>query len=135
MSNKNECKDVMLSTSLFPIVQHDEMLVDVIQKMTDSKIGIAVVNDGTGKVLGIITDGDLRRIMITADKQFTYKLSEDIKNYTNSDFISCSPNDLISKVIRIMDENLIWDIPVIKDGVAVGLVHLHPIVKYLIIEN
>ena len=55
-------KDKMISENL-PLVNEESSMAEVIIEMTKSRLGLAIVSHG-GKLIGIITDGDLRRLLL-----------------------------------------------------------------------
>lgn len=73
-------KDVMVKDNL-PFVVADECMTDVILKMTNCRLGLAIVMNGE-KLLGVITDGDLRRALVGGI---------DLKQATAKDMMSSAP--------------------------------------------
>ena len=69
-------KDVMIKEML-PVLRTNAIMKDIIQHMTSSRTGIAVITDDDQHILGIITDGDLRRALNTYENIFILK-PEDI---------------------------------------------------------
>ena len=126
-------KEVMIEKSNFACAKEDDILADVISNMNSFGIGIACVTDTNGKLKGILTDGDLRRIIIKIQKPFSALVNDDINEYTIKKPITISPNQHIKDGIKIMEENLIWDIPVVDDNnILVGLLHLHGALKKIL---
>ncbi len=70
-----EAKDAMLKTNL-PAVKADTSMKDAVQAMTSTRTGVAVVTSQDNKVLGIITDGDLRRAINQYENVFKLSSSE-----------------------------------------------------------
>ena len=62
-------KDVMLPISKIPIVQEDAILKDALEKMSMYKLGIRIV-DKHDKFIGLITDGDVRRILLAVQNPY-----------------------------------------------------------------
>ena len=61
-------KDVMLSLDFFPVVSEKIILKEALEEMSNKKLGIACVVDNNFKLLGIITDGDIRRKILSIQK-------------------------------------------------------------------
>lgn len=72
-------KDVMATENL-PVVSLDNKVSDTIIKVSDAKLGLAVVTDSTGVVIGIVTDGDIRRAMQNHQQEFFGLKVADIAN-------------------------------------------------------
>lgn len=98
---------------------------EAIVEISSKRLGCAAVVDKFDKILGIVTDGDLRR-MILADTDFLNKKSGDI--------MSKSPKTLpmgsyASNALEVMQENSITQLIIEKNGILAGFVHLHDLIK------
>jgi arabinose-5-phosphate isomerase len=114
---------LMHSGRLCPVVQADTGMRDVIYEMSSKGLGMACVVDGDQALLGIITDGDLRRHM---------EKGADIRALTAGDVmtrgpVSIPPATLAAEALNIMEGRKITSI-VVVDGESrrvVGVVHVH----------
>jgi arabinose-5-phosphate isomerase len=107
-----------------PEVGPQDDLKTVIMEISSKRLGAAVVVD-KGNLLGIITDGDLRRML---------EKDGEIEKLQASDIMTINPRtideeELVVNALEIMRENKITQLPVTKDGAYVGVVHMHDIVK------
>jgi len=107
-----------------PEVCPDDNLTRVIIEMTHKRLGATVVMDD-GKLLGIITDGDLRRMLLKYP---------DIEHVKASQIMTSNPKTideeaLVVDALHKMRENSITQLPVIHDGKYLGIIHLHDILK------
>ena len=107
-----------------PEVAPDDSLAQVIIEMTKKRLGAAVVTDNS-KLIGIITDGDLRRMLLK---------HPDIEHVKAKDIMTPYPktideNDLVADALHKMRQNSITQLPVLKDGNYAGVIHLHDILK------
>ena len=107
-----------------PEVAPDDSLAQVIIEMTKKRLGAAVVTDNS-KIIGIITDGDLRRMLLK---------HPDIEHVKAKEIMTPNPktideNDLVADALHKMRHNSITQLPVLKDGNYVGVIHLHDILK------
>ncbi|MFQ3549215.1 MAG: KpsF/GutQ family sugar-phosphate isomerase [Armatimonadota bacterium] len=114
--------DVMRSGSAVAIVKYDTLVRDVLFSITKAGAGAACVVDDDGLLIGIITDGDVRRSLLDDDKAL-YKKALDImvKNPR-----TISPDRLATEGLRLMEQNnkQIGEIPVLVDGKPVGMLML-----------
>ena len=103
-----------------PVVQLNTDIKKVIVEISENRLGVTAVID-QNKVVGIITDGDLRRMLVKADS---------FHGLTAKDIMSKNPktisNDAMAvEAIEIMDKNSITQIIAVNDGMYCGIVHIH----------
>jgi arabinose-5-phosphate isomerase len=126
-------QDVMLDLSRFPVVHPTMILKEVLEAMTRHAFGIACVVDGAGKLVGIFTDGDMRRLTLRQQKPWSALFVDDIMTHANASPRTVPPAGMLVDSIRLMEEKHIWDLPVVgADGKLVGLLHLHQAIKHLL---
>ena len=107
-----------------PQVEVTSSLQDVIIEISSKRLGATVVLDA-GEVAGLITDGDLRR-MLQKGVNLNDVLAKDIM----SEKPKCIPKDaLAAEALGVMEENHITQLIVTEEGAYVGIVHLHDILK------
>ena len=124
-------KDVMLPISKIPIVQEDAILKDALEKMSMYKLGITCIVDKHDKFIGLITDGDVRRILLAVQKPLSALFMEDVLDHISTSPTFVDPNLSISKATQLIGEKLVWDLPVVsKDMSLLGLFHLHKALEY-----
>ncbi len=108
-----------------PGVLEEESVKNVIIEISSKRLGATVVLDKSNRVLGIITDGDIRR-MLQKHESF-----EDLKA---KDIMSNNPkkvdkDELAINAFNVMEKNNIMQLVVMNDDNYVGMVHLHDILK------
>lgn len=118
--------DVMRSGAELAVVKADVILRDVLFVITRAGAGAACVVDNDGKLLGIITDGDVRRALI-ADEKALCKIASEVM-IPNPRTIS--PDRLATEGLRKMEgpPKQIGEMPVIEDGKPVGMLMLKDLV-------
>ncbi len=121
--------DAMHTGEGIPVVQEDTVMDEVILEMTSKKLGITTVQDLTGNLLGVVTDGDLRRLL----KQKSGR--PDIFKMTAADIMSPRPKTLrkealAEQAVQMMEQHAITAIVITRDdGKVEGIVHLHDLLK------
>ena len=135
MSIKNntqiKVKDVMLTISEFPRVESDAILKDALEKMSMYKLGIACVVDKQNKFIGLITDGDIRRILLSVQKPLSALFMEDILDHISTSPTYVNPELSINEATKLIGEKSVWDLPVVsRDMSLLGLFHLHKALEY-----
>ena len=88
-------------------------------------MGAAAVTDKDDKLLGIITDGDLRR-MLEHNKEIDKLVAYDIMTLTPK---TIGKNELAINAFNLMEKNNITQLAVVEDDKFLGLIHLHDILK------
>ena len=106
-----------------PCVLPETRMPDVIYEMSRKGLGLTAVTQPDGKLLGIITDGDLRRVM--------QRRQENVLNLTAADCMTKNPKtmrrtELAASALRLMEEKKITSVLVVDAaGRLEGVVHLH----------
>ena len=107
-----------------PEVEPDDNLTQVIIEMTHKRLGATVVMK-EGQLLGIITDGDLRRMLMKYPNIEQVKASQ----IMTSNPKTIDETALVVDALHKMRENSITQLPVVHDGKYLGIIHLHDILK------
>lgn len=106
-----------------PKVSPNTLMPDVIHEMTSKKLGMTTVVDSDGKLAGILTDGDLRRLM-EKHRGATLEMTASAAMTCNPQTIG--PQVMASEALNVMEKRKITSIVVVNDaGKALGVVHLH----------
>jgi arabinose-5-phosphate isomerase len=105
-----------------PAVKPTDELPQVIVEISAKRLGAAAVIED-GKLLGIITDGDLRRMLMK---------TSDLTGLKASEIMTANPKaidhqSLVVDALQLMRSHNITQLPVLKDGKYVGVIHLHDI--------
>lgn len=95
----------------------------VLEEITRKKLGMTCVIDKQGKLLGIITDGDLRRLIQKFGKNLLQKTAQDCMNPNP---VTIDKADLATKGLNLMEKNKITSLIIKnKKGEIEGIIHLH----------
>lgn len=114
----------VISKNKKPQVSPDTSVKEVIVEISEKMLGVTAVID-QGKVVGVITDGDIRRML---------NKYENISNLKAKDIMSISPkyidgSVLATEAVTLMENNRITQLLVLKDGVYEGVIHLHNLIQ------
>ena len=107
-----------------PSVQVQDKVQKVIIEISEKRLGATVVLEGK-KIAGIITDGDLRR-MLEKEVEIEKVLAKDIMNNNPKSILS---SELAIEALKIMEQNNISQLLVVEDEDYIGIIHLHDILK------
>ena len=108
-----------------PVVNIDADLRSTIIEMTSMRLGTTAVTDQDGKLQGIITDGDLRR-MLEKETDYTTLKAGDIMTPNPRTIES---DMLAVNALEILRKNSITQLLVVKKGTYVGVIHLHDLIR------
>ena len=132
LNNNIIVQDVMIALGEFPVVKKDAILKEAIETMGSSNLGIISVVDNNDTLLGIITDGDLRRKLLKVQKPLSFFLIDDVIDHCIKEPLTTLFEVKLTDALKIMEENEIWDLPVINENnKLIGMLHLHQVVKKL----
>jgi arabinose-5-phosphate isomerase len=114
----------MLDTSRKPFVQPNSSIKNVIVEISEKRLGVAAVIENN-KVVGIITDGDIRRML---------NKTETITGLTAKDIMTVNPkvissNDMVVDALNILEDFSITQLVVVDNDEYKGVIHLHDILK------
>lgn len=116
-------ESLMHSGEKMPRVEASASMPEVIYEMSRKGLGLAAVVDGNERLLGIITDGDLRRVMQERRKD-TLDLSAE--QCMTRDPVTLPPAELAASALRVMEEKKITSVLVVDaDRRLQGVVHIH----------
>ena len=113
---------LMRNKSEMAIVKDDLPMSDVVSSMTETGFGVAVLVDRKGILLGVITDGDLRRNI----NQILTLSPRDIATLNPT---SVKPDDLVSVALEKMEKFKVYAIVVEEEDRPVGLLRIHDVLR------
>ena len=112
----------------FPILTERDSLKFALDLMTKHRLGIACITDGGNQLLAVLSDGDLRRLLLTHQSPLPALLVADAINFAHKNPITVSPQATLISAKVLMQSNEVWDLPVVDSlGCLVGLLHGHDI--------
>ena len=107
-----------------PQVSPDDIMTKAIIEISEKMLGAAAVIDN-GRLVGIVTDGDLRRMLMRHPNIETVKVSDIMtKNPTTAE-----RGSLVADALNIMQHKEISVLPVMENEKYVGMIHIHDIIK------
>lgn len=112
-------RKLMHTGNALPIVNRDATMDKVLLRMTEKSFGCAIVVDDNDILLGIVTDGDLRRHMKDG---LLNTLAIDVMT---TDPITVTPDTLLAEVLHILNERNITSLIAVENNKPAGLIHIH----------
>lgn len=122
--------DVMRSGDQLPTAPREVGLGQALKKISEKKMGCLLVTDDRGRLVGIVTDGDLRRYFASASGSIADIMAGGVDGVLTSDPATIATGKLAAEAIRLMEDRQITTLPVVgEQGEISGLLHLHDLIK------
>lgn len=115
--------DVMHKGERLPLVRENERMGDALVIMTQKSFGCLGIVDGKGKLVGVVTDGDLRRHM-GADL-----LAARVTDIMTRKPKTAAPGMLAAEALELINESRITALFVVDKGKPVGILHVHDLLR------
>ena len=118
-------QDIMHTEELIPVVFQDDKLARGLIEMSEKALGMTTVINKKKALVGIFTDGDLRRILeANVDIQTTL-----MREVMTENCITVKPNLLAVKAVEIIQENKITSLVVVEENKIVGALNIHDLFR------
>jgi len=120
-------EDLMISSEDLPIVDIETTMNEVIDVMSEKKLGIAIITEN-GKLNGVITDGDLRRLFQRVERPLEVNARNTLErtardNKPRTPPITIDRKAYAASAVNIMEKHIITSLVVInEDGMPIGLI-------------
>lgn len=119
-----EVKDVIREAN--PVITPEATVTEAVIIMTESKLGAASVVDEKGELIGIFTDGDLRRHLSKHGKElYDMKISSFPMNKPHH----VAPGALLNDAVQILNQHEIDNLVVVENGKPVGMLDVQDVLK------
>jgi arabinose-5-phosphate isomerase len=120
-----QVSDIMVTGNLMPVLSPDATMREAVVQLAERR-GIAVIRDESGKVAGVVTSGDLTRLMEKEDNVMPVPVASIM---TRTPRIA-KHDELGSAVVYRMEQHGIISMPVVDDDdKLVGVIHLHDLMR------
>ncbi|AFC71211.1 KpsF/GutQ family sugar-phosphate isomerase [Rickettsia australis] len=122
-ANLTKIKNLMRSGDEIPLVYEDTSFAKTIIIMNKKRLGCTLVTDKNQNLIGIITDGDLRR-----------HINDQIHLKTASSIMTKNPIYISSEIfakeaLNLMKAKNITNIPIVDDNIIIGIIHIHDLLR------
>jgi arabinose-5-phosphate isomerase len=122
-------EELMFKGSELPLARPMERLIDLLVELTDKKCGALLIVDEERSLLGIFTDGDLRRALLS---QGSAILQRPISELMTQTAITIESDKLAWDALKVMQKDpkkLVMVLPVLEQGKVAGLLRMHDIIQ------
>ncbi len=122
--------DVMHCGAEIPVADRDVSFGDALRMIGEKKMGCLLLIDGGQRLVGIITDGDLRRHLAEASGSIAEMMAGGVGDVFSSSPATIAKDKLAAEALRLMEDRQITSLPVVDaSGGICGLLHLHDLIK------
>ncbi len=120
-------KDLMLKDfDKLPVAHENDSFIETVDLISKKKLGCALIVDDNGKLTGLLTDGDIRRILLRYP-DVSILLT---KNVMSKNPKTISADDMATKALAYMEKYSITSLVVCdKDNKPIGIIHVHDLLK------
>ncbi len=109
---------LMHGSDQLPLVSQDTNMHDTVVVMSQKRLGVVGVTGNDGKLVGVITDGDLRR-------HIEQGLDHPASVFMSAVPMTIAPDSLVDEALTLFDEHRITTLFVVEEGKPVGVLHIH----------
>lgn len=122
--------DLMHDGDEVPIVVEGSSLGEAVTMISQKKMGTVLIRDDAGLLMGILTDGDVRRIFETTADSQSNPLSELASSFMTKDPSSVHVDELAATALNKMESLQITVLPVLcDDQKIIGIIHMHDLIR------
>lgn len=118
-------KDVIEIRKQNPVVSLDTTVREALFEMTKSRMGSTSVVDQAGNLKGIITDGDIRRLL---EKSSDF-IDRPVQEYMTKDPVTITADRLAAQALQIMESKEINDLPVVEEKKPVAMLNFQDLLR------
>lgn len=118
--------ELMIKGDKLPLAFEDDKFTDVIELITQKKLGLAIITDKNCKMTGVLTDGDIRRTLIKYPNVHNLKVID----VMTANPKTISPHELAAKALHLMEKYSITALAITDERKKpVGVLHIHDLLK------
>lgn len=122
--------DLMHRGPALPVVTEDVLIKDAVREMTAKRLGVTAVVDRSGRLVGVITDGDLRRLHLREGPVSDLRAGD----VATRDPKLIRADDLAAKALEVMETFAITSLIIVdSDHRPSGIIHMHDILRAKIV--
>lgn len=119
-------EDLMHRGEELPVVGQDELMREAIPMISGKRLGMTAVTDGDGRLVGIITDGDLRRAL----QRWPDLLEQPVQAVMTRQPKCIAKTELGAKAVQVMAQHAITSLLIVDEGGRPeGVIHLHDLLR------
>ncbi len=117
----------LMKTDELPIIKEDAKVKDAILKISEGRVGTALIADDEGRLVGLMSDGDVRRALMSED----FSLEDDVMKYATQNPMSIDDEEMLASDALVLIEEKKIQLLVITDKAKKikGVLHIHTLIE------
>jgi arabinose-5-phosphate isomerase len=118
--------ELMHGGDALPRIGADCTLRDALVEIVDKGLGVTTLVDAEGRLVGVLTDGDLKRIILAPGGE--HVLAEPVSRFMSHHPRTIGPDALVAAAVRLMEDRrpgAVTSLVVVEEERPVGIIHLH----------
>ena len=117
----------LMKTEELPLIKEDAKVKDAILKISEGRIGTVLIADDTGRLLGLMSDGDVRRALMSKD----FSLEDNVMGYATQNPMSIDDEEMLASDALVLIEEKKIQLLVITDKAKKiqGVLHIHTLIE------
>ena len=123
-------RDIMFDCIQTPTVHENSCFRDVLEAMNLIRMGAVAVVNAENKLIGIVTDGDLRRLILKTQDTLAELFMKRVTMIMTANPKTIHPDSSIEDCLTMLKQRKFWVVPVVDtDDRLAGMVHLHNLLE------
>lgn len=119
-------KDLMITGDKMPVVSDNKSFTDVINTISEFKLGMAMIVDSNGRLSGVLTDGDIRRTII----KYPNSANLAVKDVMTANPKNITEDAYAASALNLMEKFSITALAVVdSNNIPVGVIHVHDLLR------
>ncbi len=124
--------DIMYTGEKNAVVPVTGCFRDVLEELNRKKLGAVCVVDGE-KLVGLVTDGDIRRLLLSTQKPLPHLFVTPAVSVVTAHPKTIGPEATLEEALEVLEKNQFWVLPVVdENNMLLGLLHLHRLLKAMV---
>lgn len=119
-------EELMITGANLPVTVESEKFENAVKFISDMKLGCTLVTDTTGRLSGILTDGDIRRTILS------HKITDTliVKDVMTKNPRIIKKDELAASALALMEKHSITSLAIVdENNIPIGLIHIHDLLK------
>jgi arabinose-5-phosphate isomerase len=125
--------EVALPLENMALLKPTSVLRESVELMSQKRLGIACILDDNGLLIGVFTDGDIRRVLLSTHKPIAALFAGDVSEFMTESPKTVAATVTLADAVSMMEAVDVYDLPMVDDdGRCTGLLHMHTALHYLL---
>lgn len=122
--------EAMTPRNKLVVLNSNDFFRTAIEALDKDKLGVVTVTDENERLVGILTDGDIRRVIIQNQDPLPMLFSALLKDYMTENPIAIRGDVTVKDALKFMNNKKVWVLPVVEgDNILIGLVHMQDLLE------